>query len=126
MVFFYGIFFKKSLHCLHNYARICFSRLRVGNDPLFRIIKVPFQKRRNFMSKIEEALEELALPICEKFGVYIYETEYKKEGETFYLRLFIDKEGGVTVDDNPAADFDGDTRITIGDVTAIIDMLLNK
>ncbi len=51
------------------------------------------------MSKIEEALEELALPICEKFGVYIYETEYKKEGETFYLRLFIDKEGGVTVDD---------------------------
>ena len=51
------------------------------------------------MAKIEAVLEELAAPICEQEGVYIYECEYKKEGDSYYLRLFIDKDGGVTIDD---------------------------
>ena len=46
-----------------------------------------------------EALEKLALPVCERHGVYIYNTEYKKEGSEYYLRLFIDKDGGVTIED---------------------------
>ncbi|MGM9551781.1 MAG: ribosome maturation factor RimP [Clostridia bacterium] len=51
------------------------------------------------MAKIEAILEEIALPICQDTGVYIYECEYKKEGGSYYLRLFIDKDGGVTIDD---------------------------
>ena len=51
------------------------------------------------MAKIDEALEKLALPVCERHGVYIYNTEYKKEGSEYYLRLFIDKDGGVTIED---------------------------
>lgn len=51
------------------------------------------------MSKIEDALEKLALPICADAGVYIYDTEYKKEGSNYYLRLYIDKDGGVTIED---------------------------
>lgn len=51
------------------------------------------------MAKIDEALESLALPVCERHGVYIYNTEYKKEGSDYYLRLFIDKDGGVTIED---------------------------
>ena len=51
------------------------------------------------MAKIDEALETLALPVCERHGVYIYNTEYKKEGSEYYLRLFIDKDGGVTIED---------------------------
>ena len=51
------------------------------------------------MAKIDEALENLALPVCERHGVYIYNTEYKKEGSEYYLRLFIDKDGGVTIED---------------------------
>ena len=51
------------------------------------------------MSKTEALLEELAGPVCEEFGVYIYDCEYKKEGGEYYLRLFIDKDGGVTIDD---------------------------
>ena len=51
------------------------------------------------MAKIDEALESLALPVCERHGVYIYNTEYKKEGSEYYLRLFIDKDGGVTIED---------------------------
>ena len=51
------------------------------------------------MAKNEAVLEEIATPICEKLGVYVYECEYKKEGGEFYLRLFIDKDGGVTIED---------------------------
>ncbi len=51
------------------------------------------------MAKFDEALEKLALPVCERHGVYIYNTEYKKEGSEYYLRLFIDKDGGVTIED---------------------------
>lgn len=51
------------------------------------------------MSKTEAMLEELAAPVCEEMGVYIYDSEYKKEGENYYLRLYIDKDGGVTIED---------------------------
>ncbi len=51
------------------------------------------------MAKIDEALEKLATDVCERHGVYIYNTEYKKEGSEYFLRLFIDKDGGVTIED---------------------------
>lgn len=51
------------------------------------------------MAKNEVLLEEIATPICEELGVYVYECEYKKEGGDYYLRLYIDKDGGVTIDD---------------------------
>ena len=52
-----------------------------------------------FVAKAEAVLEKLAAPICEENGVYIYDTEYVKEGGQYYLRLYIDKEGAVSVDD---------------------------
>ena len=51
------------------------------------------------MAKIDEALEKLALDVCKWHGVFIYDTEYKKEGSDYFLRLFIDKDGGVTIED---------------------------
>ena len=51
------------------------------------------------MAKNEALLEEIATPICEECGVYVYECEYKKEGGDYYLRLFIDKDGGVDIED---------------------------
>jgi len=51
------------------------------------------------LAKIDEALEKLALDVCERHGVYIYNTEYKKEGSEYFLRLYIDKDGGVTIED---------------------------
>ncbi len=48
---------------------------------------------------IETRTEELLAPIAEKNGVRIYDVEYVKEGQDFYLRCFIDKDGGVTIDD---------------------------
>ena len=47
----------------------------------------------------EAKTEELLLPIAEENGVEIYDVEYVKEGSDWYLRAYIDKENGITVDD---------------------------
>ena len=47
----------------------------------------------------EVKTEELLRPITEKYGVEIYDVEYVKEGSDFYLRAYIDKEGGVNIID---------------------------
>lgn len=45
----------------------------------------------------EERLFELASPITEENGFELVDTEFVKEGGTFYLRAYIDKPGGITV-----------------------------
>jgi ribosome maturation factor RimP len=50
-------------------------------------------------SDYESKTEELLKPIAEQFGVKIYDVEYVKEGSDFYLRSYIDKEGGVNIED---------------------------
>ncbi len=47
----------------------------------------------------EERTEKLLEPIAKANGVSIYDVEYVKEGEDYYLRAYIDKEGAVTIDD---------------------------
>ncbi len=47
----------------------------------------------------EKRTEALLGPITEKAGVSVYDVEYVKEGSDYYLRVYIDKEGGVTIDD---------------------------
>ena len=47
----------------------------------------------------EAKFEQILLPITKKIGVQIYDVEYVKEGTDWYLRAYIDKEGGVTIDD---------------------------
>lgn len=52
-------------------------------------------KRENY----EARFEKLLLPVTEENGVEIYDVEYVKEGSDWYLRAYIDKEGGVTIED---------------------------
>ena len=47
----------------------------------------------------EQQTEELLLPIIEQHGFELVDVEYVKEGGTWYLRAYIDKPGGITVDD---------------------------
>ncbi len=49
--------------------------------------------------KYEEKTEKLLIPIAEANQVEIYDVEYVKEGSDFYLRCYIDKEGGVDIND---------------------------
>lgn len=48
---------------------------------------------------IEEKAEAVLKPIADKNGVSIYDVEYVKEASDYYLRCYIDKDGGVTIDD---------------------------
>ena len=47
----------------------------------------------------EQQTEELLLPIIESHGFELVDVEYVKEAGTWYLRVYIDKPGGITVDD---------------------------
>ena len=51
------------------------------------------------MSKISDAVTEVARPIVEEHGCTLYKVKYLKEGPNYYLRLFIEKESGVGIDD---------------------------
>jgi len=47
----------------------------------------------------ESRTEELIMPIIKKNHFELVDVEWVKEGPTWYLRVYIDKEGGITVDD---------------------------
>ena len=47
----------------------------------------------------EQKAEALVSPMEEKYGFELVDVEYVKEGGSFYLRAYIDKPGGITVDD---------------------------
>lgn len=47
----------------------------------------------------ERRTEALLLPITEANRFELVDVEYVKEGGNWYLRAYIDKEGGITVDD---------------------------
>ena len=47
----------------------------------------------------EARTEELITPILDRMNFELVDVEYVKEGGTWYLRAYIDKEGGITVND---------------------------
>ena len=47
----------------------------------------------------EKQAEELLAPVVESKGFELVDVEYVKEGGTWYLRGYIDKPGGITVND---------------------------
>ena len=52
-------------------------------------------KREGYESRVEAYL----LPIMEEYNFELVDVEYVREAGTWYLRAYIDKEGGFTVDD---------------------------
>lgn len=49
--------------------------------------------------KYEKKTEELILPILLDFGFELVDIEFVKEGQDYFLRAYIDKPGGITIDD---------------------------
>ena len=47
----------------------------------------------------EQKTEELVLPIISDKGFELVDVEYVKEAGEWYLRVYIDKPGGITIDD---------------------------
>ncbi|TYQ13038.1 UNVERIFIED_CONTAM: ribosome maturation factor RimP [Acetivibrio alkalicellulosi] len=48
---------------------------------------------------IEEIVTGLAQPIVEKYLFELVDVEFLKEGSSWYLRIYIDKPGGIAIDD---------------------------
>ncbi len=51
--------------------------------------------KQNTVQKVEEIVK----PFADELGLEIWDITFKKEGSEWYLRIFIDKEGGVNIDD---------------------------
>lgn len=58
--------------------------------------KVKKKTKREFYA---QKAEELVLPIIKKSGVELVDVEYVLEDGIYYLRVLIDKEGGITFED---------------------------
>lgn len=42
---------------------------------------------------------ELAAPLAESLGLQLYDVVFEKEGAAWYLRIYIDKDGGISLED---------------------------
>ena len=51
------------------------------------------------MAKVTELAAELAAPIVRDAGCTLWDVEYVREAGEWFLRVYIDKEGGVSIDD---------------------------
>ena len=51
------------------------------------------------MAKVTDLVAQLAQPLAEAAGCSLWDVEYVKEAGTWYLRIYIDKETGVSIDD---------------------------
>ena len=49
------------------------------------------------MKKVTETVRELALPVVEEQGCKLWDVEYVREAGQWYLRIYIDKDGGVNI-----------------------------
>lgn len=47
----------------------------------------------------QNRISEMIAPVLEKLSLSLYDVEYVKESEDYYLRVFIDKEETVSIDD---------------------------
>ena len=48
---------------------------------------------------VVERVKKLMLPICDATGTYLVDTEYEEDDGMWYLRIFIDTEDGLTMEE---------------------------
>ena len=46
-----------------------------------------------------EKVREIVLPVCQEMELNLWDVTFEKEGADWFLRIFIDKDGGVSIDD---------------------------
>ena len=51
------------------------------------------------MAKVTDTVAALATPVVEAAGCSLWDVEYVKEAGQPFLRLYIDKEGGISIED---------------------------
>ena len=56
-------------------------------------------REREERMKVTDIVTEFAKPIVEQHGCTLWDVEYVREGSERFLRLYLDKEGGVDITD---------------------------
>ena len=51
------------------------------------------------MATVVETVTELVAPILDEYHFELYDVEFVREGGSWYLRVYIDKDGGITLND---------------------------
>ena len=51
------------------------------------------------MSKVTDIVTNMALPIAEELGLELWDVEYIREAGQWFLRVYLDKEGGIGIAD---------------------------
>ena len=49
--------------------------------------------------KVTDLVTALAQPVVESFGCQLWDVEYVREGSERFLRLYLDKDGGIDIED---------------------------
>ena len=65
---------------------------------------------------IVEQVSELITPIVDSMSLELVDLEYKHEGRDWFLRIFIDKDGGVTLDDCADLSREVDAVLEVADI----------
>ncbi len=52
-----------------------------------------------FLNRVSDIVMALAAPVAESMGLSVWDVEFVKEGGERYLRVYIDKADGVSIDD---------------------------
>jgi ribosome maturation factor RimP len=75
-----------------------FSGVKTKKKENLCMVKMLCQ-RRDFMSKVTEVVEELVTPILTENGLELVDIEYVKEGKNWFLRVYIDKDNGIDIEE---------------------------
>ena len=77
------------------------ERIKEWGDPLFCLYtgRCMHLAGKKHGGNTVAAVTSIAKPIAEKLGLILWDVKFVKEGASWYLRIFIDKPGGVTLDD---------------------------
>lgn len=68
------------------------------------------------MAEVIERVEELVVPILKSLGLFLWDIEFRKEGPRWLLRIYIDRESGVTLDDCEAVSKDLGVALDVEDI----------
>lgn len=51
------------------------------------------------LSEVTETVKKLVTPILDNHGFYLYDIEFVNENKNWYLRVYVDKDNGITIED---------------------------
>ena len=74
--------------------------------------------------KVTDLVTEFAQPVVESFGCSLWDVEYVREGSERFLRLYIDKDGGVDI--LPIAHLSKGEVFALGAYLGVPESILNK